>query len=500
MRQFYTIETYQSGKAGYSLLPFRFLRLDQERELLVSDVGEYAIVPRGTAVDLVNHRLDPKSSLFKTLKAKQLLYDNNSALLLDVLATKYRTKKSFLNGFAKLHIFVVTLRCDHSCHYCQVSRQTTDKTLYDMSPKMVDAGLKLMMRFPARDLTLEFQGGEPLLAFETIKYAVARAKALAAQHAKNLNIVICTNLAYADRDVLSYCRDENIKISTSLDGPAFLHNANRPRPENNSYELTIEGIQKAREIVGTQNVAAVMTTTRRSLDYPTEIVDEYVRQDFRSIFLRPISPYGFAVKSRHKTGYEMTRFLAFYKTALGHILDLNRNGINMQEVYAKIILTKILTPYPTGYVDLQSPTGSGTGVIVYNYNGAVYASDESRMLAEMNDETFQLGNVLNDDYDAILSGPAMQRLLSASCNESLPGCVDCALQPFCGADPVFHHATQGDIFGHRPTSAFCFKNMEIITHLFRLLAGNDRALLRTFFTWIRDQSHAEMIAEVPTCA
>src|SRR5438093_982996 len=115
MRQFYTIDTYRSGKAGYFLLPFRFLRLDQERELLVTDVGEYAIVPRGTTDDLLHNRLEPKSTLYKTLKAKQLIYDTDSAPLLDVLATKYRTKKSFLNGFAKLHIFVVTLRCDHSC-------------------------------------------------------------------------------------------------------------------------------------------------------------------------------------------------------------------------------------------------------------------------------------------------------------------------------------------------------------------------------------------------
>jgi sulfatase maturation enzyme AslB (radical SAM superfamily) len=179
MRQFYTIETYQSSKTKYFLLPFRFLRLDPERELLVTDVGEYAIVPEGTTADLVNNRLESKSALYKTLKAKQLLYDTDSAPLLDVLATKYRTKKSFLNGFAKLHIFVVTLRCDHSCHYCQVSRQTTDKTRYDMSFETAEKALKLMMRVPAKDLTLEFQGGEPLLAFDTIKYTVGRARELA---------------------------------------------------------------------------------------------------------------------------------------------------------------------------------------------------------------------------------------------------------------------------------------------------------------------------------
>ena len=34
-------------------------------------------------------------------------------------------------------------------------------------------------------------------------------------------------------------------------------------------------------------------------------------------------------------------------------------------------------------MDLRSPAGAGMGVVVYNYNGNVYASDESRMLAEM---------------------------------------------------------------------------------------------------------------------
>jgi uncharacterized protein len=242
-----------------------------------------------------------------------------------------------------------------------------------------------------------------------------------------------------------------------------------------------------------------MTTTRRSLDYATEIVDEYVAQDFHSIFLRPISPFGFAVKSSHRTGYEMSRFLQFYKKGLAHIIDLNRQGADLQEVYTKIILTKILTPFPTGYVDLQSPTGSGTGVMVYNYDGDVYASDEARMLAEMNDTSFRLGNALTDSYEEILSGDAMQRLLAASCNEALPGCAECAFQPYCGADPVFHHATQGDLFGHRPSSGFCYKNMEIIKHLFTVLAENDRDTMRMFFSWIRNIGTEQIAQEAPLC-
>src|SRR5437763_7872959 len=99
-----------------------------------------------------------------------VLYDLNtfcsndsSSPLLDVLATKYRTKRSFLEGFTKLHIFVTTLRCEHSCVYCQVSRQTLDRKRFDMSRETADRSLDLMFRSPASHLTLEFQGGEPLL-------------------------------------------------------------------------------------------------------------------------------------------------------------------------------------------------------------------------------------------------------------------------------------------------------------------------------------------------
>ncbi len=487
-RSFYTIEHYGGKPESYNLLPFRFLALSDSREVLVNDVGDYLIAERGTARALARRTIDIGSNLYQTLKAKQFLYDADSAPLLDVLATKYRTKKSFLTGFTKLHIFVVTLRCDHSCHYCQVSRQSSDRSKYDMALSTATRSLELMMQSPSPAVTLEFQGGEPLLAFDRIKEIVPRAKELAAAAGKDLDIVVVTSLVNATDEMLRYFRDEGVKLSTSLDGPAFIHNVNRPRHGNNSYELTVQNIQRARDILGMGQVAALMTTTKLSLDYPIEIIDEYVRMDFRSIFLRPISPYGFAVKSRHRTGYEMDRFLAFYRRGLDYILTLNKQGIDLQEVYAKIILTKILTPHSTGYVDLQSPAGAGVSVLVYNYDGDVYASDEARMLAEMNDRTFRLGNVHRDSRRSLFTGDAFRNLFAASCNETLPGCAECAFQPYCGADPVFHHATQGDLFGHRPSSTFCHRNMEIIKHLFGLIGSGDREIDRILFAWIRDRS------------
>jgi radical SAM protein with 4Fe4S-binding SPASM domain len=227
-----------------------------------------------------------------------------------------------------------------------------------------------------------------------------------------------------------------------------------------------------------------MTTTAASLDHVIEIIDEYVRQDFHSIFLRPISPYGFALKTRHRTGYQMERFLEFYKQGLAHILEINRRGYRLAEVYSQILLTKILTPHSTYYVDMQSPAGEAFNVLVYNYDGDVYASDESRMLAEMKDWTFRLGNVHRDTRRSIFTSEPALKMFQASCAQSLAGCSDCAFQSYCAADPVYHYSTQGDMYGHRPTSGFCTRNMEVLKHLFSLIQANDPDTMSILWSWI----------------
>ncbi len=63
----------------------------------------------------------------------------------------------------------------------------------------------------------------------------------------------------------------------------------------------------------------------------------------------------------------------------------------------------MLTPFTTGFVDLQSPAGIINSVVVYNYDGYVYASDESRRLAEYHDYTFRLGHV-TDKYENLFYG------------------------------------------------------------------------------------------------
>lgn len=486
-RKFKELAYYDTRQQpGYYLMPFRFHRLNAAKEILVNEVGDYLTVPTGTVEKIINRTIDKMADaeLYGDLITNFFISETTIPPLIDVLATRYRTKKSFLDNFTSLHLFVITLRCEHTCHYCQVSRVTTDKDAFDMSLTHINKGIDLMLQSPNPYLTMEFQGGEALLAFDKIVYAIERTKVLAVQNDKSMTYVICTNLAVLDDDILVYCKNNGVLLSTSLDGPATVHNQNRRRPGNNSYELTVRGINMARAALGSESISALMTTTNLSLNHPIEIVDEYYNQGFRNIFLRPISPYGFALKNEKKNKYEINNFIEFYKIALHHILGYNLKGEFFREEYATIILKKVLTPFPVGYVDLNSPAGAITNVVLFNYDGAVYASDESRMLAESKDYTFKLGHLDTSSYQDIFYGEKAQELCEVLTNESLPGCSECAFQAYCGSDPIHNYATQGTIWGYRPTSTFCQKNMELIRYLIELM-DSDKKIRKIFESWIR---------------
>jgi His-Xaa-Ser system radical SAM maturase HxsB len=459
------------------------MRWTQAEVLVTNDAGEYLFLGADTFDRFASGLLDSNSADYARLKSKHLLIDGDSDVPIDLLAAKYRTKKSFLEGFTALHLFVVTLRCDHTCGYCQVSRVTEDRSPYDMSRATADRAVALMFESPSPSLKVEFQGGEPLLNFELIRYIVELVEARNRIEHRTVEFVVATNLSPLAERMLPFLKEHSIRISTSLDGPAFIHDSNRPRRGGQSHATAIRNIAWVRDALGEDAVSALMTTTALSLEHPREIVDEYVRLGFKAIFLRWISPYGFAIRTGAAFGYAVDRFVDFYKAGLERIIELNRGGVELVEVYSQILLRGMLTPFSTRYVDLRSPAGAAIGAVAYNYDGDVYASDEARMLAEMRDQTFRLGNVHRDTYQDMFGGPVVRALVEASILETLPGCTDCAFAPYCGADPILNWATQGDPQGHRPSSAFCGRQMAIFRHLFDLLRSGDPFIEDLFASW-----------------
>ena len=365
-----------------------------------------------------------------------------------------------------------------------------------MTREVAHRSIDIMLTVPAPSITMEFQGGEPLIRFDLIRDMIEYAIEHNAGR-KQISFVVCTNLTLLTDEHIDFFKNRQVNISTSFDGPAAIHDINRPLPSQSAYSVVLTNIERVREALGRDAISVLMTTTRRSLAHWREIIDEYVRLELGAIFIRELNPYGFAAKSDKSLGYSVNEFIEFYKQALDYIIQLNLQGYSVPEAYASILFRKIMTPYPTGFVDLQSPTGIGFAAVIYNHNGKVYASDESRMLGEMGDDTFCLGNVLTDSYADLFYRETMQMVAAAGCNEVLPGCSDCAYQPYCGADPVRHYTTQNDLFGHRPTSQFCKKNKGVIRHLVGLVADGSPDVQRVFWSWLAHKHYDNLRLPAP---
>lgn len=468
----------------YSLLPFRFLPRN-DKVLLVNFVGDYKLVSVEEYSSLLTGTISEGSELFCDLQGLQIISSGDPELDVEILSTRYRTKKAYLNDFTVLHMVVTTLRCNQQCRYCHATAKKEDDSCsqFDMTRETAVKTAEMIMSSPSPVIKVEFQGGDSSLNMSIVKTIVDRVEAINKEKQKDVEFVICTNLLHVESEMFDFLRKHNFCVSISLDGPRDLHDANRiDCSEAGTYDRVVSNIKIAREYVGGDRVGALMTATRKSLGRFPEIVDEYVRNGFDQIIFRPLNPYGRCITNWNELGYSIEEYFESYKQGLLHIIDLNKKGVRMVEGYTRLLLSRMLTPYPTGYVDLQSPAGAGISGAIYDYDGRVYACDEGRMLSEMGDERMFLGTV-SDDYQAVFNGAALRTIIGDSIVETTPMCSDCAYRIWCGADPARHYATQHDFIGHKAVSAFCKKHRAMFDFLIGLL-DSDEETRSILFSWV----------------
>jgi His-Xaa-Ser system radical SAM maturase HxsB len=481
-------------------LPFRTRSLPDQSRLGISRSGDHAFLSDSELQALA---ADPSTLPLQrqaALKSRFFLGANGSAPgTLQLLRSRQAARRETVLSGPALHLIVPTLQCAHSCRYCQVSR-SLDDTGHTMSLADLDKACDAIFESSALTLTVEFQGGDPLLRFDLVQHAMLRISKRNETEGRTLQFVVASTLHQLSEAMCDFFRDHQVFLSTSIDGPAVLHNKNRPTPTRNAYERTVAGIERARLRLGPDAVSALMTTTKESLHQPEAIVDEYVRLGFRDIFLRPLSSYGFAKRNQALLGYTLENFKAFYRRGLERVLYWNRQGVALREVYASILLNKMLCTFDAGYVDLQSPSGAGLSVLVYNYDGFVYPSDEARMLAETGDRSLRMGRI-GESLASLQASPVQRELIRASLVELMPACRDCAYNLFCAPNPVDAQAQFGTAFAPVEATEHCQRHLWLFDEFFVRLREADDCLLDLFYRWAQPRvAHAALPQQEGPCA
>jgi MoaA/NifB/PqqE/SkfB family radical SAM enzyme len=90
--------------------------------------------------------------------------------------------------------------------------------------------------------------------------------------------------------------------------------------------------------------------------------------------------------------------------------------------------------------------------------------------------------VFDNTYEEIFGSDALLTPLEESFALSAPMCSDCAYEPYCGAEPVYHHGIHKDFLGRKPTSDFCHRNMSIFKYLVTRM-DEDPFVKNLFLDW-----------------
>lgn len=460
--------------AKYVLLPFEFKRHSDGRVLVVNECGDSSYLSNRdfdclTAKDFASIPED----VLHSLESRHMISNEEQLdMALELLANKYRSRREYLKEATSLHMMVVTLRCNHRCEYCQVSSEADDAHKFDMQPNVAEKIVDLIFQTPSPVVKIEFQGGDALLNWDAVMAAVRHAEELNKVYGKTLEFVACTNLFALTKRHVADMKVHNIKISTSLDGPCWMHDKHRIlRSGGSSYSVFVEKLKMARKALGYDCANALMTATQDSIRNVREIIDEYISLGFEGVFFRALNPYGDATNS--EMFYSAKDFFDMYKEGLEYIIDLNKRGRRFVEYYTALLLRRILTPYPTHFVDLQSPSGAGVSGVIYDFNGDVYPADEARMLARMGDTRFRMGNVFENTYKEIFLSDVLKGIVRDSCVETIPGCATCAYRVYCGVDVFRNYLEAGDIAHVRTDGFFCQKHTMIFDYLLHKIQDVD---------------------------
>jgi His-Xaa-Ser system radical SAM maturase HxsB len=334
------------------------------------------------------------------------------------------------------------------CIYCHASSKPKDKKEFDMDKETAKKTVDFIFQTPNNNITIEFQGGEPLLNWDIVKYIIKYAKEKNKQVKKNMLMSIVTNLTKMDKKKMGYLIDHNVVVCASLDGPKEVHDYNRKFVGGSNYEQVVKWVKRFKKEYKERRaknkiVGALVTLTRKSLKYPKEIVDEYVKLGLDTIHLRFLNNLGVAKGAWPKISYSVKEYLDFWKKSVKYIESLKKQGKRINERIVDIMVNKIGSEFDPCYLDLRSPCGAAIGQLTYNYSGDIYTCDEARMIG---DDLFMLGNVKKDEYKDIVTCNKACAVINASINDQYM-CNDCAYKPYCGVCPVCNYAEQGSVIG-----------------------------------------------------
>jgi len=367
-------------------LPTRFRDFDSDT-LVTSEAGDFAFVdqtfiPRYLSNELSVEEIDLALS-------KRLLATHEDDWRIKSLAINTQRKINKKEREIRYFLIIPTLRCNLACSYCQVSRAPLDAVGFDWEQRHLEAFEEFFAKNAAQNVKIEFQGGEISLRPDLIE----KVEAIASKYCSEIELVACTNLFEISSDFERLFSKENFLISTSLDGDIEAMSANRTKNDV-AAKSNIENIRRIIDEYGVNKISFLPTITENNFDKPEDLIRLYVDMGASGIFLRPVNYQGFARKQHKKSSSGFEDWTGYFERALEEIRVVNREKY-FEEIYVADLVRTIFLGLDTAFIDFRSPSRFVQDMVVVDFDGTIYPTDESRMLTRTRHIDLSVGSIFD---------------------------------------------------------------------------------------------------------
>lgn len=178
---------------SYKSLPINFRELKDGRTVISNMANMYHVLENKTVLNEVFGSFQCKDTrLLNELQQKLFIAsDEDFESKVQLTTSAFSKKISRDLKSPRLIMIVPTLRCDHHCSYCQVSRVNADLSGFDLQPSQIPSLIQYITKIEKPPYKIEFQGGEPLLAFDFIQNFYEQFKNEVGKESFNIVIATC---------------------------------------------------------------------------------------------------------------------------------------------------------------------------------------------------------------------------------------------------------------------------------------------------------------------
>lgn len=438
-------------------------RLNDGRVLLITSLGRIACLGKNEFAAFQKQKFDKQ--LFKKLEHSHVIVtEQNRQSAVD----DYRVRYSHVCEGVSLHIVNPTMRCNQSCLYCYANSSGIDANGFDMDEKTAKKIVDFAWQSPRKEITIEFQGGEPLANFPIIEFIVNYAKT---KKGKKVHWRIVSNLTLMDESIASFLQKNQIfDVCTSIDGPKKLHDKNRPWSNGSSFGKVVQWINCLKQDYGFKNLGALCTVTKNSLPFAKEIVDTYLELGFSDLTPVPLRKIGLAGKNWKIIGYSGSEYVDFWGKTVDYCIKMTCQGKPISEQFSVLSLRKMNRVEPSYHTCFSKPCGAALMQCSYQPNGDIFTCDEAKAVS-----LFKIGSI-EQSYKKVFTSPEALNTVSLSSSLGF-ACNECKFTGFCRFCPVLTYCTQGSLVPMLALDEDCRLKKAQFSLLLEKLFGKDREIL-----------------------